>query len=103
MTLMIDLTPAEEARLAAAARREGLEPTELARKLVTEHLPPVLENESEVDAENAAAIALLQSWLKEEATDDPEEIRKAEQELAEFKQNLNANRAATDERLLFPK
>src|SRR5580698_1583188 len=28
-----------------------------------------------VDAENAAAIALLNQWIAEDATDDPEEIR----------------------------
>ncbi len=99
MTLTIDLTPAEEARLAAAARRAGLAPTEAARRLVTEHLPLV---ETEGDARNAASIALLQSWLAEDATDDPEEIRRAEEELAEFKRSMNANRAATGERLLYP-
>ena len=52
--------------------------------------------------QRAAAIALLQSWLENERTDDPEEIRKAEEELEEFKRNMNANRAATGERLLFP-
>lgn len=99
MTLTIDLTPAEEARLAAAARRAGLAPAEAARKLVTEHLPPT---ETEGKARNADSIALLQSWLAEDATDDPDEIRRAEEELAEFKRNMNANRAATGERLLYP-
>ena len=41
MTLTIDLTPAEEKRLAAVARREGLDPTEAARKVLTANLPPV--------------------------------------------------------------
>src|SRR5579884_1290993 len=102
MTLIIELTPSEEARLEAAARQEGIGPSELAKKLVTEHLPPLPNIQPGVDEENAAAIALLQSWLEAEATDDPEEIREAKQELEEFKQNLNANRAATGERLLFP-
>ena len=51
---------------------------------------------------NDDAIAYLDRKLKEEATDDPEEIRKAEEELAEFKRNMNANREATGERLVFP-
>ncbi len=55
-----------------------------------------------IDAENAAAIALLKSWREQDATDDPEEIRKAEEELAEFKRNMNANRATTGERLVYP-
>ena len=41
MTLTIELNPEEGARLAAAARQEGVAPADLARKLVTEHLPPV--------------------------------------------------------------
>ncbi len=47
------------------------------------------------------AISLLEKWIAEAPT-DPEEIRQAELELEEFKQNLNANRAATEERLLLP-
>ena len=39
MTLTIDLTPAEQARLAAAARQTGMEPAALAKQLVTDHLP----------------------------------------------------------------
>jgi len=55
-----------------------------------------------IDAENAAAIALLRAWREEDATDDPEEIRKAEQELEEFKRNINANREVTGERRVYP-
>ncbi len=39
MTLTIDLSPTEQARLTAAARQTGLEPAALAKRLVTEHLP----------------------------------------------------------------
>ncbi len=103
MTLTIDLTPAEEARLADAARRAGLAPAEAARKLVTEHLPPIKDERTREEiARNAPSISLLRSWLAEEATDDPDEIRRAEEELAEFKRKMNANRAATGERLLYP-
>jgi len=38
VTLSIELTPDQEARLSAFARREGLEPAALAKKLVTDHL-----------------------------------------------------------------
>lgn len=54
-----------------------------------------------IDAENAAAIALLESWREKDATDAPEEIRRAEEELEEFKRNMNANRATTGERLVY--
>ena len=39
MTLQIELTQEQEARLTAAARREGLPPEELARKLLSDQLP----------------------------------------------------------------
>ena len=99
MTLTIDFTSTEETRLAEAARREGLAQIEIVKHLVMRHLP-VYENEE--NTENAAAIALLRGWLRDEATDDPAEIRKAQEELDEFKRNLNANRKITGERLLFP-
>ncbi len=61
-----------------------------------------MEKSEPIDAENLAAIALLNSYLEMEATDDPEEIRRAEEELGEFKRNMNANRASTGERPVFP-
>lgn len=42
--------------------------------------------------DNSATIALLQQWAREDATDDPAIIARAEQELAQFKAALNANR-----------
>src|SRR5581483_10971129 len=47
-------------------------------------------------------IALLKSWLEEDATDDPEEIRAAEEELREFKRNMNKPRKEAGARLLYP-
>jgi hypothetical protein len=55
-----------------------------------------------VSTKNAAAIALLQSWLNEEKTDDPEEIRQADADVNEFMENLNRNRIESGERPLFP-
>ncbi len=95
MTLTINLTPAEERQLRTAAQREGLAPAEFARKLVTEHLLPVPD-------ENAASIALLQSWLEEDATSDPDEIRQAEVELEAFKQAMNAERDRAGARRIYP-
>jgi hypothetical protein len=42
--------------------------------------------------DNSRTIALLQQWAREDATDDPAAIAQAEQELAQFKAALNANR-----------
>jgi hypothetical protein len=109
MTLTIDFTPQAEAWIETEALRQGVPPTEVVRKLVEERLQPdsgALVQEPQgapiIDAENAAAIALLDSWIREAATDDPEEIRKSIEEMEELHRNLNANRAATGERLVFP-
>jgi hypothetical protein len=40
VTVTIELTEEQETRLAALARRRGLEPAEMAQRLVVEHLPP---------------------------------------------------------------
>jgi hypothetical protein len=45
---------------------------------------------------------LLAQWAAEDATDDPEELARRDAEWDELKANLNANRAAIGERLLFP-
>jgi len=42
--------------------------------------------------DNSGTIALLRQWAREDATDDPAAVARAEQELAEFKRALNANR-----------
>ncbi len=98
MELTIDLSTEDENRLLAAARRRGLEPHELAWRLITENLPTSLQDDTAPDKENAAAIALLRGWLAEGATDDPVKIRQAERDLADLKSCLNANRLLTGER-----
>ncbi len=104
--IALDLTPIEEARIFQVARQTGLAPAEYVKKLINEHLPPVETVSAApapaVDEENAAAIAQLQAWAREEATDDPEEIRQSEAELAELLHNLNRNRIESGERPLFP-
>ena len=101
--IALDLTPTEEAQIITVARRTGLAPAEYVKKLVKEHLPPAeTAPASVVDEENAAAIAQLRAWMSEEATDDPEEIRKADADLNELMRNLNRNRIDSGERSLFP-
>ena len=55
-----------------------------------------------IDTKNAAAIAFLDARIAEGIAADPETRRQAEEELEEFKRNMNANRAATGERLIYP-
>lgn len=108
MQLTIDLTPTQEAQLLAVAESEGLDPQTLLQRLVSEQLPAAMERRNlvapavPISAENQAAIALLDSWIAEDATDDPEELRRAEEELAEFKRQMNANRVASADTLVFP-
>ena len=87
MTLVIELTSEEEARLKAAARREGVNTVEFVRRTLTERLPPLA---SGPDAENAALIALLESWIDADAQGEPEEI--AAREWEEMEASLGANR-----------
>lgn len=49
-----------------------------------------------------ATMALMKAWLEEDATDDPDEIRAAEEELSEFKRNMNLPRKESGGRLLYP-
>ena len=63
-----------------------------------EPIPTAHEAKPAIDAENSAVLALLQSWLKEAATEDPEEIRRSEDAYDELKRNLKTNRAITGER-----
>jgi len=101
--ITLDLTPTEEAQISTVARQTGLAPADYVKKLVQEHLPPVQSiTPPAVDAENAAAIAQIQAWKEEDATDDPEEIRKADDDLRELMYNLNKNRVESGERPLFP-
>jgi hypothetical protein len=51
---------------------------------------------------DTATLELLAAWKAEDATTDPEELRQADEEVAEFKKAMNENRAATGARLLFP-
>ncbi len=60
------------------------------------------ETAPKVSAKNAAALAYLKQRIADDATDDPEEIRKADAEVQELMENLNRNRIEAGERPLFP-
>ncbi|HET6387271.1 MAG TPA: hypothetical protein VFJ58_28100 [Armatimonadota bacterium] len=96
MSLTIDLTPAEEGRLVARARREGVDPTILARRLVQEGLqstPP--EDPSD------PMLALFARWDAEDARMTAEEVAEANRQWEELKANLNAERDRAGSRRLF--
>ena len=104
MTLNLELTPHAEAWLNAEARQRGLDLGDLVLRVIEERAAnvPTARQSPIIDAETDPTIALLRSWIAEDATDDPEEIRKAEEELIEFQRNMNAPRKEAGERLLFP-
>jgi hypothetical protein len=84
MTLVIDLAPEEIDRLRREAERHGMEAADYAHQLIRQSLPAVDER---------AMAQLVQSWMDQDATSDPEEVRRAEAELAAFKRAMNENRA----------
>ena len=45
-------------------------------------------------------LELLEAWAREDATDDPEKLRAAQDELDDFKKAMNMNRAGA--RAVFP-
>ena len=60
--------------------------------------PPMAPANSSVDT---ATLELLQGWRLQDATDNLEEVRAAEQDLTEFKRAMNENRTLAGEPLLY--
>lgn len=60
---------------------------------------PIPPTTSEIDR---ATLLLLNSWRAEDVTDDANEIRAAERELAEFKEAMNQSRILAGELPLYP-
>ena len=103
MTLHIDFPPQTEDWINAEARQRGLLPVDVVRRVVAERVATSSNYSTPaITAENAAAIAYLDNKLKNDATDDVDEIRRANEEFEELMRNLNANRTATGERSVFP-
>ena len=99
MSIVLDLTPTEEASLSTLAIRGGIAPEEMAAKLVRQAL------EQQRDEAKIAPIdptlALIEEWLSEAPT-EPEEIREAEEDFRESQKALNATRKEAGARILFP-
>lgn len=85
MTLSIELNATEQARLAAAAEQEGLAPAELVRKLLTDHLPPLAEEEQQEDP----TLALFRQWEQEGKARTPEEAAQENELWERFQANVN--------------
>ncbi len=75
-----------------------LEPSAMKQPLT---IQPVSAPPPPMGSVDTATLELLASWKAQDATTDPEKIRAADEEVAEFKKAMNENRAATGARLLF--
>ena len=51
---------------------------------------------------DTATLELLAKWKQEDATQNLDDVRAAERELAEFKKAMNENRTEAGEPVLFP-
>lgn len=104
MSITIELEPETEARICEESKQRGVDPQEIVRQLVESAFPPKLTEEQRRQAQiakNQKAIEMLRRWREEDATDDPEEIARAEAELEEFKRNMNLNRELAGERPVY--
>ena len=86
-----------------------MRPDEVVRRIVEDRLNTAAGDQgtpdrdgSAISPRNAIAPKYFEARMKGEATTNPEEVRRANEEYEDLKRNLNSNRAATGERLLFP-
>jgi hypothetical protein len=96
MTLTIELTEKQEQQLQAAARLEGVDPAELAKKLVIERLPALSANGQDQDP----TLALFAQWEQEDENMTPEEIEQERRLWEAFQSDINATRQAQGMRTL---
>ena len=92
MTLTIDLTPEQAARLQRAAKARGVDASTVVRELI-EHLPE--------EQPDTATLALLDAWDAEATALTPEERAEAKAEGDALIAGLNANRALEGRTLTF--
>jgi hypothetical protein len=121
MSILIHLTPGEEASLLDAANVTGLTPDELVRKLITEHLPvadPVREMrrrirawqvEDHTPAPPPIAVrsgltptaSLFQSWADEDANKSDDEVAADDRLWMSFQLGVDEERKNAGMRTVF--
>ena len=103
--MTLNVSPQTEAKLIDAAKRQGIDPSSLVEKLVRDY--EMAANASEADtaqkhtAENDPLMARLEARL-EAAPTDPDLVRDAEEDLAEFMRLMNATRREAGARIPYP-
>jgi valyl-tRNA synthetase len=117
MSLLINLTPTEEALLSDAAMQTGLAPEVFVEKLVREHLPNARSNNypnDELDKKlrqwqeqdgktlmpTRTAAEIFAQWEKEASQMTDEEHTTEDQFWEDFQKGINHTRAALDMRQL---
>jgi hypothetical protein len=101
LTVTLELKPAEAAALNTRASEQGTDIETVLHRIIAQ-ITPVAEPESlaspseetpPLTEKQKAAIAVLDSWRLEDATDDEEELRRRDAEFEDFKANINRWRA----------
>ena len=116
MSILVNLTPTEEARLATEATLSGLEASELAAKLLREHLmsEPVpsadmvraklrqwqVETETETFP-TTSAHDLFAQWAQEDADKTDEEIAANDRLWEDYQEGIDDERRKAGMRTLF--
>ena len=88
MTLTLELSPEQTARVEAEAKRNGSTAPDVVQCLIDEHLPPPSKPESD------PTLALFEEWRKEDANMSEEEIEEEERFWVDFRESLNETRRA---------
>ena len=96
MTLHIELSPEQEARLTATAQRAGLDPTDVVKQLLAEHLPATPQKD-----EQDPTLALFAQWNEEDQNMTAAEVAEENRTWEEFKANINAERDRAGARRVF--
>jgi hypothetical protein len=109
MSIIVNLTSTEEARLFDAATQVGLAPEELVRKLVSEHLPAMDEMRRRIrewqEQDHTPTLApatirpgltpsaaLFQQWAEEDAQKTDEEIAADDRLWQDYQEGINEER-----------
>ena len=104
MSITIELKPEIQDRLCRESQQRGVDPAEIVQQLIESAFPAELTDEERRQAQiakNQKANELLRRWREEDATDEPEEIARAEAQREEFKRNMNLNRELAGERPIY--
>lgn len=96
MTLKIELTPEEDLRLHTLAQARGVDEVTALHSLIAE-LPAAVPDE-----EAQAVARLMHEWIAEDATEDPEELEKREQQWQEFRTGMNESRVSEGRPPVYP-